>query len=727
MSAAPRIPIPDPLPTPNLDDGNYVIDDAGWRQHAPAVAWWQENRNLRGVYEDQRPRGGRAYVATLDRVKLFLKGITGIREPSSQEDEGADWGAARLLGEGSYGIVGLGQRRDEEGNVFHEVVIKQENRRNPANEDDTYAHEVPGHRGLHTEALIQRDLNRLPNSGTINHSYDFIWNTNTNTYRMYMIYCPHQDLSMLQEKLGLCDQFIPELFLFSVFVSLLEAALVLESDPSASTIPAALPVDPVGGFQPFCLHFDLKLGNIFLDHPRSGEEMWDIYPTIRVADFGLAQYTPEMDPNNPLNQLWRCTPYWKPPETIYWKTIDKRRQNNQTAHPWNGNPDPNVNANDPGLDRAYAAPPNQAGKPLGTSENVWCIGKQMFDLTSMFTYNTCQELMDVVLEDEYRARGEHFFVREKPIHHCLHVVAQSDNKYNSAYNAFEYSDELQALTRECLKPAADDRPATADILARVRAARKAYADNLRAEFEDDEDGLEEALRLWYRKNEASRMSRGDAEFLQYGAGNLSRMRTYDDPDWPAFMPPGDKIEGLDRRDERAKMVMGRGGRLYYGDTVAEAREKARVGEEQREANRPPRTRDDWLRASDQDLLDEVARRLNWDAEARQALEARPLGDGKYALVDFVMGDNTYDLSPPRPDTEMIDPYASDPEREPTTASDPTSSSNSSRHSSSSSSSQSSSSTGSNWSDGSEGGQAGLNGAPPRRSTRNVGRPSKYGK
>ena len=165
------------------------------------------------------------------------------------------------------------------------------------------------------EALIQRDLNRLPASTNNNHLYDFKWNILSNDFRLYMINNPHQDLWTLKNKYLIFDAFLPEIFSWTVFISLLEGISLVELDPSERTMAVAIPDGSTKNVRPFLLHLDLKLNNVFLDYSKPEEERqnaWDNYPVIRIGDFGLARYTHAKDEASPVPMLkWRCTEYWK--------------------------------------------------------------------------------------------------------------------------------------------------------------------------------------------------------------------------------------------------------------------------------------------------------------------------------------------------------------------------------------------------------------------------------
>ncbi len=301
------------------------------------------------------------------------------------------------------------QRRDEQGRVWAEVVIKQEDRR-AAPDQDAPGTEVSGHRGLLVEALVQRDLNRLDGSININHLYDFKYNTQSNQFRLFQISNPHQDLSQLKTKYSMFDTFLPETFLWTVFVSLLEGVLLMESDPTGKTMQEAIPDGSTKKDRPFLLHLDWKLNNIFLDYSKSNEDykyIWDDYPIIRIADFGLARYTHLKDDGNPLPDLhWRMTQYWKPPEMIAWKQVNKYIVGDETSHHWNKNkqwvhPDSDDEDDDGvSIDLAYEYSPNPTDQPYDKSLNLWCVGKIMFDLCTMFPDDSCQRLMDGT--DEYR-------------------------------------------------------------------------------------------------------------------------------------------------------------------------------------------------------------------------------------------------------------------------------------------------------------------------------------
>jgi serine/threonine protein kinase len=69
----------------------------------------------------------------------------------------------------------------------------------------------------------------------------------------------------------------------------------------------------------FVLHLDLKPDNVFLDYgeDEDGASYAAHYPDIRIADFGLSEYTNNADSTNP--DMWGPgvgTPGYQPPVSL---------------------------------------------------------------------------------------------------------------------------------------------------------------------------------------------------------------------------------------------------------------------------------------------------------------------------------------------------------------------------------------------------------------------------
>jgi serine/threonine protein kinase len=111
--------------------------------------------------------------------------------------------------------------------------------------------------------------------------------------------------------LGKREQFIPEPFIWWMFLCLVEGCLVLETGAiEEDERPKA------ENWTHMIVHRDLKPGNIFLDEPEHGDNVrFPSYPQAKIGDFGISLLTNEDDPNNPALYCGdEGTNYWQPVE-----------------------------------------------------------------------------------------------------------------------------------------------------------------------------------------------------------------------------------------------------------------------------------------------------------------------------------------------------------------------------------------------------------------------------
>lgn len=219
------------------------------------------------------------------------------------------WEPVRALGKGSFGIVGLWQKTDSQGVVKDSIAIK-ETARIP---QSSLALERDPR--LAREAVIMKQLNdaETDTGRSVNHILRLRNFKNLPTarrWRFYLEYGEYGDFFTLLYSYMAWNAFFPEEFLWHVFHSFARAAVVMEEGPftqleSEKPEPTKWSVT----------HFDIKPDNVYMAKPDESE-LFKTYPTIKVADFGLAELTGEDDKHNPYFFRSKGTDGYKPPVSI---------------------------------------------------------------------------------------------------------------------------------------------------------------------------------------------------------------------------------------------------------------------------------------------------------------------------------------------------------------------------------------------------------------------------
>jgi serine/threonine protein kinase len=190
--------------------------------------------------------------------------------------------------------------------VVELIAIKQQHY---DKDEYTQAQHTFGSDGLALEAVLMHQLNRLKNKNIIrlrnfkNHTPERLW-------RFYFEYAPGGDLYVLKNNYRAWNTYLPEEFLWHVFHGLAHAALTLHTGPFRDYA-----TDRMYAPGKICLvHFDLKPSNIFLgDADADDLHGFSNYPTIKMADFGLAKLTGRFDRKNPTRYRLLGTDGYRPP------------------------------------------------------------------------------------------------------------------------------------------------------------------------------------------------------------------------------------------------------------------------------------------------------------------------------------------------------------------------------------------------------------------------------
>ncbi|MCJ1466413.1 hypothetical protein MMC07_005032 [Pseudocyphellaria aurata] len=300
------------------------------------------------------------------------------------------WKPKKRLGEGKYGQVVLWERNMGPYQQPMYVACKD------ALFDSWF-------QDYCTEAHLTRRLNA---AGCINTVKVFDWMAvrPQKLFRILYEYCPHGSLYELYSFYKReCRVTVPEPFLWHIFHSL---ATVICYQAYGNTDG-----EPMPGWVEI-VHRDIKPSNILLSDPEPNNR--SLYPTIKIADYGLAYSIP----NDEIRRLKRSM--------------------------WTGGT------------QGYVAPeanfrirddPNQTPHPIASHlSDVYSIGCTILDFLRLPISRYSQaswELLDLELD--------------------------------FAYQYYPYSRALVDLARECVKPSPMDRPSAIDLYQRTqRHAEKVY-------------------------------------------------------------------------------------------------------------------------------------------------------------------------------------------------------------------------------------------------------------
>ncbi|KAI4116315.1 MAG: hypothetical protein LQ338_007735, partial [Usnochroma carphineum] len=422
-----------------------------------------------------------------------------IRSPYNDADDASAWHGVKPLGRGGFGMAGLWEKRNADGVVLDQVVVKQVGKE-PGQ---------PWDASKPMEAWLMQKLSYLP---VLTGSVEWIAYKRyprRQVHRIYMEYCAHGDLHKLireyrdkryapSAKLTLDwgmeftqtrRRFIPAAFIWDVCYQLAIACKALEivSDEGE------------------CVHRDIKPANVFLgDYGEWFDGDMASYPTAKLGDFGIAVLTGPSDPRNPRNYRGDGTPGYRALEQEDLKATD-----------------PQVTRGIPNRTAALARfnyyrrheSKRRALPRILSHTNVWGVGAVIFELMTLkqvkhYLYNPAYNLGPNSLE-------------ALPTDRKFHIYADMTRNY---------PEKMIETMMACLRPNPAKRPSAEELVEVTRRYRDKIWGHLKGL---GDDGISDGVKMpfgdfenmaegnwvespgqddrWYRKGSTFMETRGAAE------------------------------------------------------------------------------------------------------------------------------------------------------------------------------------------------------------------------
>ncbi|OAP58269.1 hypothetical protein AYL99_07359 [Fonsecaea erecta] len=341
-------------------------------------------------------------------------------------EEDYDWECTDILGQGSFGLVGRWTKFDRNGRVVDEIAIKQF-------ELDQRERDEDGRPTVPTEAVLVQALmaQGCRNVAEMREMRFFL--SERPKWRLYLEYYRYGTLHELIDKYRRRNkrsdrhERIPEAFVWQAFHDLAMACYHMK----------VLRLDRIGIRTPrgdwYALHLDLKGDNVLLgDAPGSDKLM--PYPTLKVGDWGCAEYTTIDDKRNSGKWKGYGTLVWMPPEQR-----DFGRYGNRWDKPVLG-----------GRDHPYTM-----------KHVVWQVAANIYGLTTLDLWN---DNLDKLVKD---AEG------------LENMLRKHDYSPLFGYRSRYYSSELTSLIEDCLRLDPARRPSPYELVQRTQEGLARYTDRYR--------------------------------------------------------------------------------------------------------------------------------------------------------------------------------------------------------------------------------------------------------
>lgn len=226
--------------------------------------------------------------------------------PFNLDSAESTWVAEGHAGEGAHGSVVHWIRKDDDGVLVDEMAIKTI--AYDENED------LGGIEGLNEEAVLHSQLNTV-GCENVAHLRGFKYFGEQRHSKFFLEYLHNGDLERLRLRYKAWNTYLPEVFLWHLFHSLAKAACAMDTRGIWFNMVKNQPYP----HNQSMVHVDIKPPNILVGKESQAtedstvKEISLMYPTIKLADFGLAQITGPGDKNNPRYFMDFGTDHFIPP------------------------------------------------------------------------------------------------------------------------------------------------------------------------------------------------------------------------------------------------------------------------------------------------------------------------------------------------------------------------------------------------------------------------------
>ncbi|KIW16232.1 hypothetical protein PV08_06283 [Exophiala spinifera] len=349
-----------------------------------------------------------------------------LSKPRAGNDDREDvfWECTEMLGRGSFGMVGKWTKFDSRGNAVEHIAIKQ------AEVISNYDVDRRGNFDVPWEARIMMELydQGCENVTRLKGLKLFPKGAQSRNWRYYVEYYKYGTLH------GLIDNYlaynrgnprsqkrVPEEFIWQAFHELARATYHMR------TVKFGENFAPPGNDQ-WILHLDLKHENILLG-TAPADERYMPYPSLKVADWGMAVCTSRQDPSNSVGWSRHGTICWFPPE---------QRDDGRYGRNWRR----------PTFGSRY--------EPYEMSHVIWQVGANMYGLMYLDRHN--RDIDEQI--DRHRRMEEE--------------LRKWDYSIFRGLKSGVYSPKLTALVEDCLRVDPQRRPRVRELAQRTREGLAPY-------------------------------------------------------------------------------------------------------------------------------------------------------------------------------------------------------------------------------------------------------------